>query len=149
MSETYNLCHKITFFRFLLPIWNICLLLPTFSLLLRDKNKVKLACVCFPQNYTAKCKMKDPEEHPVKSRRPLQKSAERRRRCRRRSQCKIEKLQEAELDSHLGFSSATCKSLVFHQRPGFGQLGTKCVIKANHFLADISVSDLSHYNVSL
>ncbi|KAH1254297.1 Protein argonaute PNH1 [Glycine max] len=147
MSETYNLCHKITFFRFLLPIWNICLLLPTFSLLLRDKNKVKLACVCFPQNYTAKCKMKDPEEHPVKSRRPLQKSAERRRRCRRRSQCKIEKMQETELDSHLGFSSATCKSLVFHQRPGFGQLGTKCVIKANHFLADISVSDLSHYNV--
>ncbi|KAH1254294.1 Protein argonaute PNH1 [Glycine max] len=98
-------------------------------------------------NYTAKCKMKDPEEHPVKSRRPLQKSAERRRRCRRRSQCKIEKMQETELDSHLGFSSATCKSLVFHQRPGFGQLGTKCVIKANHFLADISVSDLSHYNV--
>ncbi|KAH1246694.1 Protein argonaute PNH1 [Glycine max] len=98
-------------------------------------------------NYTTKCKMKDPEEHQVKSRMPLQKSAERRRRCRRRSQCKIEKLQEAELDSHLGFSSATCKSLVFHQRPGFGQLGTKCVIKANHFLADISVSDLSHYNV--
>jgi len=92
--------------------------------------------------------MKDPEEYQVKSRRPLSKPTERRRRCRRRSQCKPENLQEAELDPQLA-SSATCKSLVFHQRPGFGQLGTKCLIKANHFLADISVSDLSHYNVSL
>lgn len=88
--------------------------------------------------------MKDPEEHQVKSRRPLQKPTERRRRCRRRSQCKPEMLQETQLGS-----SATCKSLVFHQRPGYGQLGTKCLVKANHFLADISVSDLTHYNVSL
>ncbi|XP_027356040.1 protein argonaute PNH1-like isoform X1 [Abrus precatorius] len=90
--------------------------------------------------------MKDPEEHhQVKSRRPLQKSTERSRRSRRRSsQCKPEKLQETQLDF-----SATCKSLVFHRRPGFGQLGTKCLIKANHFLADISVSDLIHYNVKI
>ncbi|KAK7328401.1 hypothetical protein VNO77_22506 [Canavalia gladiata] len=92
--------------------------------------------------------MKDPEECQVKSRGSHQKSTERRRRGRRRSQCKAEKLQETELDLQVG-SSATCNTLVFHRRPGYGQLGTKCLIKANHFLADISVSDLRHYNVKI
>ncbi|KAJ1435138.1 Ribonuclease H-like superfamily [Sesbania bispinosa] len=92
--------------------------------------------------------MKDPEEHQVKSWRPLQKSS--RRKGRRRSQSKQDKLQESTgLDSQVLVPSATCKSLVFPRRPGYGQLGTKCLIKANHFLADISVSDMSHYNVKI
>ncbi|KAL2340457.1 hypothetical protein Fmac_008397 [Flemingia macrophylla] len=86
--------------------------------------------------------MKDPEE--VKS---LRKPTERRR-CRKRSRCKPENLQETELVSQRR-SSATYKGVVFHQRPGYGHLGTKCLVKANHFLADISVSDLTHYNVKI
>lgn len=78
-------------------------------------------------------------EDQVKSRRTLHKTKD-----FRRSQGKIERSQETEL-----VVSSACKSLVFPVRPGYGQLGTKCVVKANHFLADISASDLSHYNVSL
>jgi len=92
--------------------------------------------------------MKDPEEHQVKSR-PLQKCTERRRKSKkRRNQIKTDKSQETGVDSKL-VPYPTCKSsLMFPCRPGYGQLGTKCLIKANHFLVDISVSDLSHYNVS-
>jgi len=90
--------------------------------------------------------MKDPAEDQVKSRRALHRSKDLRRRDRRRSQCKQDKLPETGLDSQL--VSSACKSLVFPARPGYGQLGIKCLVKANHFLADISVSDLSHYNVS-
>ncbi|XP_004508550.1 protein argonaute PNH1-like [Cicer arietinum] len=69
---------------------------------------------------------------------------------RRRSESKKEKIQENGLESQLGSCSlASGKSLVFSARPGYGQLGKKCVVKANHFLADISVSDLSHYNVDI
>lgn len=93
-------------------------------------------------------KMKEPEEHQVKSR-PQQKFTQHRRRNnRRRSQNKTDKLQETGHDSNK-VSYPTCKSIVFPSRPGYGQLGTKCLIKANHFLVDISVSDLSHYNVSI
>ncbi|XP_045829694.1 protein argonaute PNH1-like [Trifolium pratense] len=62
-----------------------------------------------------------------------------------------DKLQETGLESQLAscFSSSSSKSLVFPSRPGYGKLGTKCVVKANHFLADISVSDLSHYQVTI
>ncbi|KAH7511864.1 hypothetical protein FEM48_Zijuj12G0027900 [Ziziphus jujuba var. spinosa] len=42
-----------------------------------------------------------------------------------------------------------CKSLMFHTRPGFGQLGTKCLVKANHFLADIPDTNISHYSVEI
>ncbi|XP_052199612.1 protein argonaute PNH1-like isoform X2 [Diospyros lotus] len=41
------------------------------------------------------------------------------------------------------------KSLVLHRRPGYGQLGTKCVVKANHFLAQISGKDLAQYSVKI
>ncbi|KAE9601850.1 hypothetical protein Lal_00040839 [Lupinus albus] len=90
--------------------------------------------------------MKDPMEDQVKSRRPQKNSKDHRRRGRRSYLSKQEKLQERGFDSQL-VSSAPCKSIVFAARPGYGQLGTKCVVKANHFLADISASDLSHYNV--
>lgn len=94
------------------------------------------------KNYLASA-MKDPVEDQVKSRRAVQKPKDFRRRDRRRNQCKQEKLQDTQL------VSSACKSLVFPARPGYGQLGTKCLVKANHFLADISASDLSHYNVKI
>ncbi|XP_019439647.1 PREDICTED: protein argonaute PNH1-like isoform X2 [Lupinus angustifolius] len=90
--------------------------------------------------------MKDPMEDQVKSRRPQKNSKDHRRRGRRSYLNKQEKLQERGFDSQL-VPSASCKSVVFATRPGYGHLGTKCVVKANHFLADISASDLSHYNV--
>lgn len=60
----------------------------------------------------------------------------------------MEGLKQEELDPNLEFpSSSSCKSLTFPRRPDFGQLGTKCLVKANHFLAKIPESDISHYNV--
>ncbi|KAJ7956624.1 Protein argonaute like [Quillaja saponaria] len=93
--------------------------------------------------------MKLPEEEQVKYRKPLQKSMELRRKARRLPKgSKVDKLQDGKLDLNVASSSA-CKSLMFHHRPGYGQLGTKCLVKANHFLAEISGSDLSHYNVEI
>ncbi|XLS46205.1 hypothetical protein HN51_003070 [Arachis hypogaea] len=94
--------------------------------------------------------MKDPKEDEEKSRRVVEKSTELRRRGRRRNkQCsKADRLQEKGFDSQL-VSSTCSKNLVFAARPGYGHLGTKCVVKANHFLADISASDLSHYTVKI
>lgn len=42
---------------------------------------------------------------------------------------------------------SSSKSLSFAQRPGYGQLGTKCVVKANHFFAELPEKDLNHYDV--
>ncbi|KAF3631124.1 Protein argonaute 10 [Capsicum annuum] len=47
-----------------------------------------------------------------------------------------------------GFPSSS-KSLCFAQRPGFGQLGTKCIVKANHFLAELPDKDLNQYDVTV
>lgn len=41
------------------------------------------------------------------------------------------------------------KNSNFAPRPGFGTLGTKCIVKANHFLADLPTKDLNQYDVSL
>lgn len=46
-----------------------------------------------------------------------------------------------------GFPSSS-KSLCFAPRPGYGQLGTKCIVKANHFLAELPDKDLNQYDVS-
>ncbi|KAK9268371.1 hypothetical protein L1049_000120 [Liquidambar formosana] len=110
--------------------------------------------------------MKDPEEKHLVSKKPMQssmnqqisspvlpnngdgwedgqKSVGRKKGRRRGKGSKVEKLQVAnELD-------VSSKSLVFHRRPGYGQMGKKCMVKANHFLADITGSDLSQYSVSI
>ena len=60
---------------------------------------------------------------------------------------KVDRLLDGKkLEPSIG--STPCKSLMFHRRPGYGLLGTKCMVKANHFLAEIPGSDLSHYSVS-
>ncbi|KAL7144804.1 hypothetical protein ABFS83_07G037000 [Erythranthe nasuta] len=41
------------------------------------------------------------------------------------------------------------KSLTFPSRPGFGQLGTKCIVKANHFFAQLPDKDLNQYDVTI
>ncbi|KAK1259791.1 Protein argonaute PNH1 [Acorus gramineus] len=41
------------------------------------------------------------------------------------------------------------KGVTFPRRPGFGQLGTKCIVKANHFLAELPDKDLIQYDVTI
>lgn len=51
-----------------------------------------------------------------------------------------------EVEMGVGFPCSR-KSLNFAARPGFGQLGTKCVVKANHFFAELPNKDLTQYDV--
>ncbi|KAL5199845.1 hypothetical protein ABZP36_021048 [Zizania latifolia] len=41
------------------------------------------------------------------------------------------------------------KGLSFCRRPGFGTVGTRCVVKANHFLAELPDKDLTQYDVKI
>lgn len=49
-------------------------------------------------------------------------------------------------DVEMGVPSSS-KSLRFPLRPGYGQAGVKCIVKANHFLAELPDKDLNHYDV--
>lgn len=40
------------------------------------------------------------------------------------------------------------RSLSLVRRPGYGQVGTKCIVKANHFFAELPEKDLNQYDVS-
>lgn len=42
---------------------------------------------------------------------------------------------------------ASSKSVRFAARPGFGKVGRKCLVKANHFLVEVADKDLRHYDV--
>ncbi|CAK9171190.1 unnamed protein product [Ilex paraguariensis] len=44
-------------------------------------------------------------------------------------------------------SSSKCFS--FAPRPGFGQIGTKCIVKANHFFTQLPDKDLIQYDVAI
>ncbi|KAJ4705271.1 Argonaute family protein [Melia azedarach] len=46
-------------------------------------------------------------------------------------------------------SSSKALSVKFPPRPGYGTLGTRCVIRANHFLVELTGRDLYHYDVSI
>lgn len=52
-----------------------------------------------------------------------------------------------EMEMGLGFPTSS-KSLSYAARPGYGQMGTKCVVKANHFFAELPDKDLNQYDVS-
>lgn len=49
-------------------------------------------------------------------------------------------------DVEMSFPTSS-KSLSFAQRPGYGQAGTKCIVKANHFFAELPDKDLNQYDV--
>ncbi|KDP32340.1 hypothetical protein JCGZ_13265 [Jatropha curcas] len=100
--------------------------------------------------------MKDLDQnHLVSAQVPIgENGKEKRRNGRRRGgkglNRKISLPNAHHLYSSNGLSSrSSCKSLIFHKRPGYGQLGTKCMVKANHFLAEIPYSDLSQYSVEI
>lgn len=44
---------------------------------------------------------------------------------------------------------ASSKSIRIPARPGFGTVGTRMIVKANHFLVEVADRDLSHYDVSV
>ncbi|CAK9164364.1 unnamed protein product [Ilex paraguariensis] len=44
---------------------------------------------------------------------------------------------------------ASSKSMRFPQRPGKGSTGTRCVVKANHFFAELPDKDLHQYDVTI
>ncbi|XP_022974445.1 protein argonaute 10-like [Cucurbita maxima] len=46
-------------------------------------------------------------------------------------------------------ASNSSKSVSFAPRPGFGQVGTKCMVKANHFFAELPDKDLNQYDVTI
>ena len=49
-------------------------------------------------------------------------------------------------DLEMGYPTSS-KSLSFASRPGYGQVGTKCIVKANHFFAELPDKDLNQYDV--
>lgn len=51
-------------------------------------------------------------------------------------------------ESKPGPPPASSKVVRFQQRPGFGTIGRKIQVKANHFLVQVSDRDLHHYDVS-
>ncbi|KAG5219299.1 hypothetical protein OIU78_007255 [Salix suchowensis] len=53
-----------------------------------------------------------------------------------------------EMEMGSGFPTSS-KSLSLAPRPGYGQVGTKCIVKANHFLAELPDKDLNHYDVTI
>ncbi|KAJ8543196.1 hypothetical protein K7X08_005719 [Anisodus acutangulus] len=55
---------------------------------------------------------------------------------------------ENNASSSSGFPSSS-KSLCFAPRSGYGQLGTKCIVKANHFLAELPDKDFNQYDVTV
>lgn len=59
-----------------------------------------------------------------------------------------EESRKPVLNMETGFPTSS-KSMNFAPRPGFGQLGTKCIVKANHFLADLPNKDLNQYDVTI
>ncbi|KAJ1431555.1 Ribonuclease H-like superfamily [Sesbania bispinosa] len=51
-------------------------------------------------------------------------------------------------DIEMGYPTSS-KSLSLALRPGYGQVGTKCIVKANHFFAELPDKDLNHYDVTI
>ncbi|KAF6173400.1 hypothetical protein GIB67_027095 [Kingdonia uniflora] len=51
-------------------------------------------------------------------------------------------------EMEMGFSPSS-KPLKLAPRPGFGQAGIKCIVKANHFLTNLPDKDLNQYDVNI
>ncbi|KAA8550272.1 hypothetical protein F0562_001956 [Nyssa sinensis] len=51
--------------------------------------------------------------------------------------------------SSVGLPPTSSKALSFPARPGYGTVGRKCLVRANHFLVEVADRDLNHYDVSI
>ncbi|KAK8970476.1 Protein argonaute 1B [Platanthera guangdongensis] len=56
---------------------------------------------------------------------------------------------QAEPEASQAIVPASSKSIRFPLRPGKGKNGAKCVVKANHFFAELPKKDLHQYDVSI
>ncbi|MBA0588638.1 hypothetical protein Gorai_001733, partial [Gossypium raimondii] len=57
-------------------------------------------------------------------------------------------VNQASCGMEMAFPTSS-KSLNFAPRPGYGQVGTKCIVKANHFFAQLPDKDLNQYDVTI
>ncbi|XP_074558226.1 protein argonaute PNH1-like [Curcuma longa] len=59
--------------------------------------------------------------------------------------------RQAKLDQEAAIESVSppvsSKGIAFCRRPGYGQVGTRCIVKANHFLTELPDKDLTQYDV--
>ncbi|KAJ0968996.1 hypothetical protein J5N97_021873 [Dioscorea zingiberensis] len=60
-----------------------------------------------------------------------------------------QQFQQPSLHGEASSSHGISKSMRFPQRPGTGSLGSKCVVKANHFFTELPDKDLHQYDVSV
>ncbi|URD98566.1 hypothetical protein MUK42_30674 [Musa troglodytarum] len=77
------------------------------------------------------------------------KSVRRRRGRGRTKAVEREVKQEVEVGLETVAPPVSSKGVVFCRRPGFGQAGTRCIVKANHFLAELPDKDLNQYDVTI
>lgn len=59
---------------------------------------------------------------------------------------------EAQLEKTLVLQNvppSSSKAMTVAKRPGYGTIGRKVVVRANHFLVQVEDKDLYHYDVSL
>ncbi|KAK6148223.1 hypothetical protein DH2020_019135 [Rehmannia glutinosa] len=61
----------------------------------------------------------------------------------------IQQLSIQEVAPSQEMQPASSKSVRFPLRPGKGSYGTRCVVKANHFFAELPDKDLHQYDVSI
>ncbi|KAL8188583.1 hypothetical protein R6Q57_029871 [Mikania cordata] len=57
--------------------------------------------------------------------------------------------QSAQKDEPILAAPASSKSMRFPLRPGTGSSGTRCIVKANHFFAELPDKDLHQYDVTI
>ncbi|XP_027072355.1 protein argonaute PNH1 [Coffea arabica] len=76
-------------------------------------------------------------------------SVGKRRRRRRGKGTQLEKIQDITSEICVVSPPLSERSLTFPCRPGYGTRGSKCVVKANHFIAEISEKSLCHYSVTI
>lgn len=74
-------------------------------------------------------------------------SVGKRRRRRRGKGTHLTRMEDAAAETGVISSPSSERDLSFPLRPGYGSLGSKCVVKANHFIAEISEKNLCHYSV--
>ncbi|CAD5188298.1 unnamed protein product [Musa acuminata subsp. malaccensis] len=71
-----------------------------------------------------------------------------RRRGRRKGKTDVDPATEIETGLSIG-PPLSSKGIFFCRRPGFGQVGSRCIVKANHFLAELTNKDLIQYDVTI
>ncbi|URE19527.1 hypothetical protein MUK42_11702, partial [Musa troglodytarum] len=71
-----------------------------------------------------------------------------RRRGRRKGKTDVDPATEIVTGLSIG-PPVSSKGIFFCRRPGFGQVGSRCIVKANHFLAELTNKDLIQYDVTI